>query len=106
MPKTSTEAFLKARDFLLEHRDDYEGACRGFRWPEFDEFNWALDWFDVFAKENRAIGLRVFNDDGERGSRTFSNFSKSSNGTKNSLGQLGVTRGARTLVMLGNRLEL
>src|SRR5947208_970858 len=71
MSNTSTEAFRKARDFLLVHREDYAAAYRGFRWPELDDFNWALDWFDVFAKGNRGIALRVFSDDGEAGSRTF-----------------------------------
>ena len=42
----ATEAFRAARDFLLEHRTDYEAAVRDFRWPDLDHFNWALDWFD------------------------------------------------------------
>src|SRR5262249_56630077 len=106
MPNTSTEAFRKARDFLLEHREDYEAACRGFQWPAFDEFNWALDWFDVFAKENSASGLRVFSDDGEQVSRTFSELSELSSRVANSLTGLGVQRGDRSLVMLGNRVAL
>jgi acetyl-CoA synthetase len=36
---------------LLPHRIDYEAAVRNFRWPEFDRFNWALDWFDVIARQ-------------------------------------------------------
>lgn len=28
------------------NRGDYESACAGFRWPELDEFNWVLEWFD------------------------------------------------------------
>jgi len=30
---SSAAAFLAARDFLLAHRQDYERACLGFRWP-------------------------------------------------------------------------
>ena len=45
-------AFRAARDFLLDHRDDYAAAYRDFRWPELTEFNWALDWFDVIAAGN------------------------------------------------------
>ena len=30
---TATEEFRRARDFLLEHRDDYATAYEGFRWP-------------------------------------------------------------------------
>jgi len=37
----------EARDFLLTHREDYDTAYREFRWPELDQFNWALDWFDA-----------------------------------------------------------
>jgi len=106
MPNTSTEAFRKARDFLLKHREDYEAACRGFQWPAFDEFNWALDWFDVFAKENSESGLRVISDDGQQVSRTFSELSELSSRVANSLTGLGVQRGDRILVMLGNRIEL
>ena len=39
-------AFKAARDFLLAHRTDYATAYRDFRWPQVDNFNWALDWFD------------------------------------------------------------
>jgi acetyl-CoA synthetase len=106
MPNTSTDAFRKARDFLFEHRDDYQAAYRGFQWPEFDEFNWALDWFDVFAKQNRTVGLRVFSDDGERDARAFPELSELSSRVANSLSGLGVKRGDRILVMLGNRVEL
>src|SRR5579875_2016998 len=40
-------AFKAARDFLLATRNDHRAACAGFRWPELDRFNWALDWFDA-----------------------------------------------------------
>ena len=39
--------FVAARDFLLQHRQDYATAYRDFRWPKLDRFNWALDYFDV-----------------------------------------------------------
>ena len=45
-------AFRSARDFLLAHRDDQVGASRDFRWPKLDRFNWALDHFDVLARDN------------------------------------------------------
>src|SRR6266536_5867305 len=50
-PSTSTDAFRAARDLLLAHRADYDAARRSFGWPELDESNWALDWFDVIAAE-------------------------------------------------------
>ena len=45
-------AFRAARDLLLRHRADYAAARAEFSWPELDEFNWALDWFDVIAAEH------------------------------------------------------
>ena len=30
--------------------------CASFAWPALDEFNWALDWFDPFARGNDATG--------------------------------------------------
>ena len=49
----STAAFRVARDLLLRYREDYDGARARFAWPELDEFNWALDWFDVIAASIR-----------------------------------------------------
>ena len=46
----------EARDFLLEHREDYEAARAAFRWPAPEEFNWALDWFDPLARGNDRTG--------------------------------------------------
>src|SRR4029453_4064640 len=45
------------RDGLLADREDWEAACASFAWPALDEFNWALDWFDGFARGNDAVGL-------------------------------------------------
>ena len=52
-PGSATATFRAARDFLLQHRTDYDTAVRAFRWPEFAHFNWALDWFDVIAATTR-----------------------------------------------------
>ena len=41
--------FAEARQFLLDHREDYAKAYAGFRWPDPVPFNWALDWFDQLA---------------------------------------------------------
>src|ERR1700735_1572271 len=41
------EAFKAARDFLFAHRTDYRAAHIGFRWPQLETFNYALDWFDA-----------------------------------------------------------
>ena len=61
-----TAAFRAARDLLLGYRNDYESARREFTWPELDEFNWALDWFDVIAAEHPdRTALRIIADDGD-----------------------------------------
>jgi hypothetical protein len=44
-----------------------------FSWPELDEFNWALDWFDVIAAEHPdRVALRIVADDGDSRERPVS----------------------------------
>ncbi len=100
----SLQRFLAARDFLLAHRDDQAGACRGFRWPELDEFNWALDYFDHLAAGQTATrtALWLVDADGCEQRRSFAEMSARSNRVANWLRALGVRRGERVLLMLGN----
>ena len=52
-PETAaTRAIREVRDFLLEHRLDYDGTIASFKWPELAEFNFAIEWFDVVAAEH------------------------------------------------------
>jgi acetyl-CoA synthetase len=61
---SSTSSFRAARDLLLRYRDDYDAALRSLAWPALDEFNWALDWFDVIAAEHPdRPALRILSDD-------------------------------------------
>src|SRR5687768_14867526 len=99
--------FRAARDELLALRSDYERAVASFRWPEVDRFNWALDWFDAeLAQGPNAdkVALRIVGE--AAASRTFAQLSRSSNSVANGLRQLGVKRGDRILLMLGNRVSL
>jgi acetyl-CoA synthetase len=98
------ERFRAARDLLLSHRTDYEAAYREFRWPELDEFNWALDWFDAIADGRPALWI-VEADGGEQ-KLSFAELSERSNQVANWLRAHGVERGDRLIVMLGNQLEL
>jgi len=98
------ERFRAARDLLLEHRSDYEAACREFSWPELGEFNWALDWFDAIADERP--GLWIVEADGGEQKLSFAELSRRSNQVANWLRGHGVERGDRLIVMLGNQLEL
>lgn len=35
----SATAFLAARDYLIQHREDQPAASAGFRWPALGAFN-------------------------------------------------------------------
>jgi acetyl-CoA synthetase len=99
---SGTRAYRAARDLLLRHRTDYETARAQFTWPDLDDFNWALDWFDVLAAEHPdRDALRVVT---ERGDVTLSyaGLAARSNQVANWLRGLGVRRGDRVLLMLGN----
>ncbi len=99
---SSTDAFRAARDLLLSYRDDYESARREFAWPELGEFNWALDWFDVIAAEHPdRPALRILADDGDI-SLSYGELKARSGQVANWLSGLGVGRGDRVLLMLGN----
>jgi acetyl-CoA synthetase len=102
----TTAEFRAARDLLLEHREDYEKARGEFRWPELDQFNWALDWFDVIAAGNERVGLWVVEEGGTEQKLSFAELSHRSNQVANWLRAHGVTRGDRVIVMLGNQVEL
>ena len=98
-----TAAFRAARDLLLGYRDDYESARREFAWPELSEFNWALDWFDVIAGEHPdRPALRIVADDGFDVSLSYAELATRSGQVANWLRGLGVRRGDRVLLMLGN----
>jgi acetyl-CoA synthetase len=98
-------AFLEARDFLIAHRDDYAAAYAGFRWPALDRFNWALDYFDVYARGTpggHRPALQVVDDEGGETKLSFAQLAERSNRVANHLRACGVRRGDRVLVMLPN----
>jgi len=99
-----TDAFRAARDFLLKHREDYAAAYAGFQWPKLERFNWALDWFDWIAAGERRnqTALWVVYDDGRQDKLTFAELAERSNRIANYYRGLGVRRGDRVLLMLGN----
>ncbi|MFE5186334.1 AMP-binding protein [Streptomyces sp. NPDC056628] len=104
--KTGTELFRGARDFLLEHREDYATAYEGFRWPRPERFNWALDWFDAVAAGNDRLALHIVEEDGSEVRLTFAEMAERSARVANGMRERGVRAGDRVLVMLGNQAEL
>ena len=104
------ESFRTARDHLLRHRGDLEGA-RAFPRPETEHFNWALDWFDREAAGNDATALRVVDlgPDGGVLAETALSHAEMSDRSDRVAGWLrdrGVARGDRILLLLGNRVAL
>jgi acetyl-CoA synthetase len=102
----STAAFKAARDFLFAHATDYATAHRDFRWPELTHFNYALDWFDAELAANCPDGLALKITGAGEATRTFAQLSEASNRVANGLRALGVKRGDRVLLMLGNVVPL
>lgn len=103
---TNSASFIEARNFLLAHRLDYERAYSDFRWPTLTDFNWALQYFDVIASGNHRTALHIVNEDGSELKRTFAQLSEKSSQVANYFRSIGVRRGDRILVMLGNELPL
>jgi acetyl-CoA synthetase len=103
----SLTAFRSARDLLLNHREDYDAARAEFSWPRLGEFNWALDWFDEIAAEHPdRIALRVVGDDGSDQAMSYGRMATRSSQVATWLRGLGVQRGDRVLLMLGNVVPL
>ena len=104
--KAELEQFLKARDFLLSRREDYESAYYGFKWPDIEDFNWATDYFDTYSEENHRTALWIVDEKGVEWKYSFAELSERSSRVANYLKRQGITRGSRILLMLDNQPEL
>lgn len=98
--------FLSAREFLQTRREDYESAYYGFKWPEIEDFNWAIDYFDNYAEGNSGIALWIVDEKGSEWKYSFQEMSERSSRVANFLKRLGVNRGNRILLMLDNQPEI
>jgi acetyl-CoA synthetase len=105
VPMTA-QPFLTARDFLLTHRTDYDTAASAFQWPSMETFNWALDYIDVMAVGNTRRALVVVEEDGTEQVCTFQEISERSSRVASFFRTLGMKRGDRLLLMLGNEVAL
>jgi acetyl-CoA synthetase len=103
--------FEEARRFLLDNRTNYQKACAEFRWPEPIDFNWAIDWFDGNLARNASsrdrAAIWIVDAPTDRHTKlSFRELSERSNQVANWLQDLGVRRGDRLLLALGNVLPL
>jgi acetyl-CoA synthetase len=103
--------FQEARAFLLKHRDDYDAAVKGFRWPDPVPFNWALDWFDSELARDPAsrdrTALWIVDAGHDRETKlSFATLSRRSNQVANFLRAQGLKRGDHLLLLLGNVVPL
>jgi acetyl-CoA synthetase len=108
MPDSSvTGVYRAARDQLLALRGDHEKAVAEFRWPRFEgPFNWAVDWFDAYARGNENTALHILEEDGREGRYTFDGMARRSDQVATWLRANGVAKGDRVVLMLGNQVEL
>src|SRR4051795_1895871 len=104
---SATDVYRAARDQLLALHGDHAKALAEFRWPEFDgPFNWAVDWFDSWARGNEATGLHIVEEDGRAARYTFAELVRRSDQVAAWLRDRGVAKGDRVVLMLGNQVEL
>ncbi|HXQ47672.1 MAG TPA: AMP-binding protein [Caulobacteraceae bacterium] len=101
-----TQALKRARDFLIENRTDYAKAYAAFAWPRLEQFNFALDWFDVVARERDGEALRILTDDKPAEVFSYGALAADSNRLANFLRAHGLKRGDPLLLMLGNEAPL
>jgi len=105
LPKPSANAFLAARDFLL-NAPNYEQARAHFEWPNTPNFNWALDYFDSLAEKCLNPALHYVDDNDTDTQLSFQLLKESSNKVANLLRSIGLAKGDRILLMMPNRPEL
>ena len=102
---TGLKEFTAARDLLL-NAHNYEEAKVGFDWPELNQFNWALDYFDTLAGQCSNPALMYVDDKGSETKVTFEAMKERSNKAANFLMTLGLKRRDRIMLMMPSSVEL
>ena len=99
---SATERFIAARQFLLDNRTDYEKAYREFRWPDLSDFNWARDWFDVYAQGNSKTALWLRREAKDEVKFSYQELADRSDRVAHFLQRQGVEPGDRMVLCLPN----
>jgi acetyl-CoA synthetase len=103
----NTGLYRAARDQLVALIGDYDKAVETFAWPQLTgSFNWATDWFDVIARGNDRTALWIVEEDGREQKVSFAEMAERSDRVAAWLEGLGVGKGDRVILMLGNQVEL
>lgn len=104
---TNTDLYREARDHLVDVIADYDKAVATFEWPPITgSFNWAIDWFDVISTGNDRTALWIVEQDGTERKVSFAEMATASDRVATWLKGLGVGKGDRVILMLGNQVEL
>ncbi|QNG37563.1 AMP-binding protein [Geodermatophilaceae bacterium NBWT11] len=107
MTSTATETYRAARDQLLALRGEHARAVEEFAWPDLGErFNWAHDWFDAYARQDQGTALWIAEADGSEARWSFAEMVRRSDQVARWLSSVGVGRGDRVVLMLGNQVQL
>jgi acetyl-CoA synthetase len=107
---SNTDLYRIARDQLVDVIGDYDKAVDLFAWPQLTgAFNWATDWFDVIARgpsSSDRTALWIIEEDGTEHKISFAEMADASDRVATWLSRLGVGKGDRAILMLGNQVEL
>lgn len=104
---SNTDLYRAGRDRMISLISDYDKAVTEFRWPELrGHFNWATDWFDVIARDNDVTALWITEQDGSEVKVSFDEMAQRSDQVATWLQGLGIGKGDRVILMLGNQVEL
>jgi acetyl-CoA synthetase len=107
---SNTDTYRAARDQLCGLIGDYDKAVDKFSWPRLTgAFNWATDWFDVIARDPSSsdrLALWIVEEDGSEVKVSFAEMAERSDRVATWLERLGVGKGDRVILMLGNQVEL
>jgi len=99
---SATDKFIAARKVLLDNRNDYEKAYREFRWPDLTDFNWARDWFDVYAQGNSKTALWLRREGKDEARLSYQEMTERSDRVAHFLQRQGVEPGDRIVLCLPN----